>query len=170
MTTREKNLRNPVWTLLEERWADLVESCHTYLAGYLSGRTASRHQVAASQEIISLNDHVAPVEIIDVVGALVLMRQWDPRRFLSDRAFIHQVARRVRALTDVNVGTTYDHRAGRLKRVYRDIPPRVALLVGQWLTEAFGGLGLWIHGMDRERERQQQERRSAIQQALKELR
>ena len=65
----------------------------------------------------------------------LMLEQEEPRRFRSDDGFRFQLARRVRALTDVNQGTWYDHWAQRVKRVYRDTAPKTTACIGE-LTDA----------------------------------
>jgi hypothetical protein len=66
----------------------------------------------------------------------------------------------------VNAGTYWDHKAGRSKRVYRDLPPRVVEVMGAWLAEAFGGAGLALAGKEREEQQQQATERQRLADAL----
>jgi len=104
----------------------------------------NRHQRQACQEIVRVADHVEPDLAAETALALFVMQEQAPRRFLSDVAFWHQLARRVRGLTDVNAGTWFDVNTGKLKRVYRDLPAKTTLTVGKALAEAFGTAGLML--------------------------
>jgi superfamily I DNA/RNA helicase len=55
------------------------------------------------------------------VLAMCMMEELDRRRFRSDPGFRFQLVRRVRALADVSAGQKYDHRSGKVRRVYREL-------------------------------------------------
>ena len=95
-----------------------------------------------------------------------LWREWEPRRFRTDRAFTVQLVRRVRALGNVSAGSYYDHRTDKVRRVYRELTPRAVLALGAWITEALGGPGLRLARMDVQTEERKREERQALYQAL----
>lgn len=166
---RRRNPDSPLWRLLIERWEALVDGCKSRETAYLAGQVAQRNETEAAREIVRLSSEVRPSEVIDVVAAMILMSRWEPSRFRSDAAVFHQTARRVRSLSETSVGSRYDPRSGRVRRVYRELSPKTAMILGRWLVESFGGLGLWIYGIEREAARAAQQRTVAINQAMREL-
>jgi hypothetical protein len=85
-------------------------------------------------------------EMAEVVLAMFLMLDQDRRRFRSDRAFLFQLARRVRSLSDVNAGERFDYNTAKVRRAYffprltsRDIAKIVGVaeqLVGRYVNRA----------------------------------
>lgn len=168
-TVRDRNPDSPLWLLLEERWEGFVGGCAAREQGYLAGQVVQRNQIQAAREIVRLGQEVSSARVIDTVAAMMLMSRWEPGRFRADVALFHQVARRVRGLSHTSAATRYDHRLGKVRKVYREIPPKTALILGRWLVEAFGALGVWVHGIEQEAERAAQKRVTAINQAMREL-
>ncbi|MBM6592391.1 recombinase family protein [Microvirga pudoricolor] len=106
-------------------------------------------------------DTVEPHEVIVTALAMFLMHYQEPRRFKSDDAFTTQLVRRVRGLSDVNVGEWYDDKSGRTRRVYRELPPRVVQVIAGWLIPMLGGIGLKLVELEQaEWDARQQEIRS----------
>jgi hypothetical protein len=79
------------------------------------------------------------------------------------------LARRVRALTDRNVGVYWDDSEGRNKRVYRDQAPKAANVLGHWLAETFGVVGLKVAELERKDAESSAEARRVLGDALKDL-
>lgn len=154
---RTRRLRNPdadAWRILAARWTVMQDYCQGTVDVYLSGVPAKGHHVQAARELLTLAQHVDPIEAIDVVMAMYLLQDVRPRAFKSDVAFVHQIVRRVRGLTEVNAGTWFDHSTGRLKRVYRELSPRVCVEMGALLVQALGAGGLHMVKLEhRDRDR-----------------
>ena len=110
----DRNQGQPLWPLLEDRWATLLDHCRSYLAMCERGVPFHRHQRTACYQVLKLADTVEPRIVVEVLLALFLMLDQEPRRFTSDRAFRFQLVRRVRGLSDVKVGEYYDHRSGKV--------------------------------------------------------
>jgi hypothetical protein len=102
--------------------------------------------------------------------AMYVMLEFEPHRFRSDHAFTVQLVRRLRALTERNVGRYYDHASGKTKRVYRDMPPRATAILGRWVIEALGIAGAWTARLERNELDATREERHALKTALAELR
>lgn len=132
----------------EQRWYAQVETCKAIVAGYYRGQPTQRNQLIAAQEIIKVSEAVPAALIIETVIAMYLLADADPRRFRSDEAFLFQVVRRVRALTDLNVGTWYDPDLSRTKRVYRDLSPKSCQQMGLMLVSTLGIAGLYIASLE----------------------
>jgi hypothetical protein len=144
---------------LDERWRALVDHAHGIIADYARGRAGSRFERAAANEVVKLAGDVEPRAVVVVTAAMVVMQELDPRQFRSDRAFWVQLARRVRALTDRHIGERWDNARGRVRRCYRELTPRAALILGRWLAETLGIGGMQIARLHlAERQKQAQER------------
>ena len=164
-----KNPDSPAWKALEGRWLALVEYAHSELATYKQGIAHIRQHRLAYDEIMKLGYHVKPAEVVETVLAMYLLLEQDPRRFRSDDGFRFQLARRVRALTDVNQGTWYDHKSQRVKRAYRDAPPKTTAHIGELLAEVFGAAGLQIARLEQAQAEQQKANRTKLFDAVSDL-
>ena len=154
-----ENPEHIAWVLLDERWRALVDHAQGIVADYARGRAGSRFERAAAQEVSKLAGDVEPRAVVEVTAAMVVMQELDPRQFRSDRAFWVQLARRVRALTDLHIGERWDNVRGRVRRCYRELTPRAALILGRWLAETLGVGGQHIARLHlAERQRQADER------------
>jgi hypothetical protein len=120
-----------------------------------------QYERIAAQGVMKLADAVPPREIVETTLALFVMQELQPRSFRSDRAFRTQLVRRVRGLTDVNAGSWFDNQTGKTKRAYKELTPRAAMVLGQWLAGAFGGVGLHLAKLEQaEYDKKQQEQRA----------
>ena len=143
-----KNADNPAWKTIEGNWLALVEHARAELSSYNEGVGHIRQHRLAYEEIVKLAKDVTPAEVVHTVLALYLMAEQEPRRFRSDEGFRFQLVRRVRALTETNRGTWYDHKVRRVKRVYRDTAPKTTEYLGQCLAEVLGPAGLYIASLE----------------------
>jgi hypothetical protein len=162
----ERNQEKPVWPILENLWSSLVHECRSYFATGGGRLPYERTQRRAYQEVIKIADHVEPRTVVETVLAMYLMLDQDPRRFRSDQSFRFQLVRRVRGLTDVNAGQWYDHGSGRVKRAYRDLPPRTAKFLGTMLAKTLGGAGVYLANLERKQLEQQRSTMRALGEAL----
>jgi hypothetical protein len=162
----EKNQESPLWTQLEARLAALADHARSLLA-YRGAMP--RHERIAAQELQKLTDAVAPREIVETALALFMMNELEPRRFKTDRAFRTQLVRRVRGLTDLNAGSWYDHHTGKTKRAYKELTPRASMVMGQWLADAFGGVGLHLAKLEQSEADKKQKEQQAIHASLSQL-
>ena len=165
----QKNVNNPVWKTFERRWLGLVEYAHSVIANYKRTRLGKRHVRIAAYEILKLAPEVRPRLIVETAAAMVVMQEFEPWRFRSDRAFRTQLGRRVRGLANVNVAESYQHATGRIKRYYRELTPRSAVLLGLWLAETLGLLGLHIARLEKNDHKRQVTERDELRQALSKL-
>jgi hypothetical protein len=99
--------------------------------------------------LVALGDTVAGDVVIDTALAMFSMWERWPSRFQSDKAFIFQLSRRVRALAEVNTGSHWSAKEGRMKRTYRDVLPKTLECFGASLRVAFGLAGMRIAELDK---------------------
>lgn len=166
---REKNAGSPLWSQLSGRWATVLDHARGITEAYHAGRPSSAHEVKAAHEVAKVAAEGLSQEAIDTALAMFVMRGLEPRRFRSDKAFTTQLVRRVRSIGDMNVGSTWDHQAGKERRVYRDTAPRVAEIMGGWIAEALGAAGLRLAELEEQDLNARQEETNAMYQAMGEL-
>jgi hypothetical protein len=147
----------------------LVGTAAETLAAYHNGRPGLRHEVRAADEIKKLSSGVEPRDIIVTILAMYVMQQRQPRLFRSDTAFSTQLVRRVRGLSDVNVGEWYDSKAQRTRRVYRELPPRVVQVLAPWVASVAGLVGIRIAELEMKEEEARQEEVNTFYRAVSEL-
>ncbi|MDH4981872.1 hypothetical protein [Hyphomicrobium sp. D-2] len=164
-----KNPHNPAWTALETRWRALVDHAEHVIAEYERGRAGSQVERLVAREIVKLGNTTEPRIVVEVTMAMVMLREFRPCCFRSDHAFWVQLGRRVRGLSDLNFGERYVHATGKVKRCYRELSPRAAVVLGRWLAETLGIGGLYLARLDRaEHEKQNAEQRD-LHKALAQL-
>lgn len=139
-----RNPTNETWPLMEEIWASIVAEA----GATASRRIGNRYERSAANEIVSIAQDVSPATVIATVLAMVLMWHDRPLRFRTDDALRVQIARRVRALSSRHVGLRYDHRTGQQVRIYREMTPKAAAILGRKLMTAFGAIGLRLADLD----------------------
>ncbi len=166
---RAKNPHSPLWTILRERWDVVVQSARKTLDAFYKGKPSGSHEVKAADAIVRTADNTEPDEVIDTAMAVFLLQEAKPRRFITDKAFRFQLARRVRGTTGVNAGTYYDPATAKVKRVYRDMAPRTLEAFAAPLAAAFGVAALRLAELDRREVERAQSDKAKFEQALKEL-
>ncbi|WP_077701097.1 hypothetical protein [Thioclava nitratireducens] len=133
---------------MEEAWAAIVVDAQSTA----NHRVGNRYQRSAANEIAAIAQDCNPGKVIVTVLGMVLFWHERPLRFASDESLRVQIARRVRALSQRHVGLRYNHRTAKQVRVYREITPKAAAMLGRKLMTAFGGVGLQLAELD-ERDR-----------------
>jgi hypothetical protein len=128
-----------------------------------------RAQVQAAQQVQVLAGSALPSTIVNLALAMFLMHDAEPRRFASDRSFDFQLVRRVRGLAPVNAGSYWNNKAQRTTKVYRDLPPRVAELLGRQPREAFGLAGSMLAEKERAEEAKAKAEQRQLAEALEAL-
>src|SRR4051812_24186519 len=162
----ERNAEKDIWPLLDDQWQAVMAQSQAYMDRYLAGQPGIAIERRAHSEIAKVGREVETREVIETVIALYLMQEIEPRRFRSDRAFRFQLVRRLRRLTDVNAGEYWDQDAGKVKRVYRDLPPRVAEVFARIVIEAIGGSCMYLARRATEERREEGEANQRARQRL----
>ena len=148
----KKNATSTVWKHLEDRWATVVSHSQERVAHWKRGNACVRTEITASEEVIRVAEHVEPREVVVTALAMYLMQYRTPTFFRSDRAFQVQLVRRVRGLTEANAARYTDQLTGKTKRAYRELPPRSAAYMADWLVQAFGATGVKLAHLERDEE------------------
>lgn len=165
----KKNPASPLWGQLTARWGTVVEHAQGIQAAHERGQTGYVFERRAAQEVVKLAGDVDAGMVVETALAMYLLEADQQRRFRSDAAFRAQLVRRVRGLTDMNVGSFWDNEAGKVKRVYKDLAPRAVVVMAQWLAEAFGPAGAHLAKMEERDLQKQQDEQQELRKALEEL-
>jgi hypothetical protein len=104
---------------------------------YKKGRTVSRYWVKANSELLRVLQSSSPIQIGVALAAVCLLEREQPHMFVSDRGFRFQMVRRFRALADMNTGSYYNHKTGRLHRVYKDTSPKAIEHMAEILIQTY---------------------------------
>lgn len=166
---RAKNPTNPTWALLEARWEALTAHAAARLDASAMGVPGSSYERQAAEQLLTLRDSVPGVTLVEVALAMFAMEAHRPARFKSDKAFATQLARRVRGLAEANASKHWDAKVGRMKRTYRDVPPRVLESLAESLKLAFGVAGMRLAELDKKDAEGVQAERQQLHEALAEL-
>jgi len=101
------------------------------------GRPGDYRRVRACREILHVmraTDHIEPALML---GAMFLLWHEQPHRFVSDRGFYFEMTRVFRSLAPRNTASYWDHKAGRVHKVYRELSPAVVSLIGEMILEPY---------------------------------
>jgi hypothetical protein len=151
----------PFWTECETRWDELVRWAQSTVSAWRAGRATHRPTKIAAQEIIKVADASPAKEVIEVIGGMLLGLELDAHRFVSDRHFTFQLARRIRSLGDTLTATRWDNKHGKVRRLYHELTPRAVEVLAERLVEALGGAGVNIARTIKEDLRREQEKHNA---------
>lgn len=165
----EKNKDNPIWKILYARWEALIGIARTEEARYQTGVAHNLHEREAWFNIAKIGTSVLPMEVIEVALAMYLLQVDNPRRFKSDTAFGVQLVRRVRSLAPVSIGSYFDHKATKVRSVYRDCKPKTTAILARLLQETFGVAGLTVAHLERYQAQKLRDEKQAFYEALEEL-
>lgn len=168
-TRRKKNPGSDAWAILAARWEAITHRSHEVLSRHSSGQPAHRAAVAAAHHLKTIAENSEPWDVVRTALAMYLLHDAQPRRFRSDTAFDTQLVRRMIRLAPVSAGTYWDNQRGKVKRVYRDVPPRVIEAIAALLKEAFGSPGLMLAERERKDSRIAAEEKQKLASALKDL-
>jgi hypothetical protein len=165
----EKNKGKALWSHLEGRWEALGRQAGEILEEAGNGVAQVRARLLAAAEIVKLSGAVEAQEVIETVLAMYLMQDQEPHRFKGDTAFRVQLVRRVRGLTSLNAKVWQQKGAGRAKKAYSEVPPRVSAFIGEWLSESFGAAGIHLAKLERDEREAQRKEQQAYFEALGEI-
>lgn len=166
---RAKNPTSDVWPILAARWDAVTENAQALAQRVAGGAAVVAPEAKAAEQWLRLAGNVPAEAVVDAVLGMYLMRDAEPRRFQSDRAFLFQLVRRVRGLAPVNAGSYWDAQRGRARKVYQDLPPRVVEWLADALVKAFGGAGLILAAKEREQAEAAQQDAQRLARALEVL-
>ncbi|SFO43854.1 hypothetical protein [Nitrosospira briensis] len=155
--------------MLCARWEALIEISRAEEARYQTGFAHNLHEREAWFNISKIGASVPPMEVIEVALAVYLLRVENPPRFKSDTAFGVQLVRRVRSLAPVSIGSYFDHKATKVRSVYRDCKPKTTAILARLLQDTFGVAGLTVAHLERHEAQKLRDEKQALYEALEEL-
>lgn len=159
----------PAWAALEGRWNGLVKACQATVTVYATGQPMNCLTVEAAGEIVKVAEGTTAEAAWRTAVAMWLLREADPRLFPTEQSFKVQMGRRVRHLVETNRGRWWNPATGSYKLAFRDPSPRAAVLVGEWLAEAFGVAGDHFARMDKAEADAKEAERRGFHEALRDL-
>lgn len=161
----QRNPDSPLWAILDAAWEEAVNVARSDA----NVRIGNRYQRQAATEIVNIATDADAREIGTVTLSMFMLRHEQPGRFEGDRAFWHQLARRVRCLSQRHVGIAYSHKSGSSHRLYRELTPRAAILLGQSLGRCFGAAGLQLAELEKREREAAAQTANLLTTAIKEL-
>lgn len=161
---RKRDPDAPLWNLLEDRWEQLVRS-----ADDTAKATPFKHQREAAKIVLTVAKDAEARKVVDTMLAVFMMRERDPRAFLTDLAFDYQLARRFRGLAPSYRGTYYHAETGRTAYVYRQTTPRAMKALARSLTGFFGVAGVKLCRRIDEAEQAEARAKAALGEAVDSL-
>jgi len=166
---RAKNPANPTWELLRGRWEALTAHAKATLEAYSNGSLAISYERQTAEQLGTLRTTVSVDVVIDTALAMFLLLEQSPHRFMSDKAFNFQLARRVRGLAEANSSCSYSAKEGRIKRTHKDTPPRVLDCLAESLKVAFGVAGMRLAELEKKDVEGLKAERLQLSDALKDM-
>src|SRR5690348_3454182 len=131
----DKEKTTHVFEAIQARMRNLAEST---LAERLAHAVRGPKRLQqAEQEIARVTAEANPVEAAHLIGALFLLRERMPGRWPTERAFRFELVRSWRKLAGIAYGTCWNHQRGKLRRMYKEMPPTVVEALAEWLVIAY---------------------------------
>jgi len=130
---------------------------------YAHGRPDNKYRVQAAKEILTVFRDFSPVQCGSVVAAMYRFMDENPRSFASDKGFTFELVRRFRSLSDANIGLYENPDSGRVRRAYKEIPPRTIGQLGAILINGFKTFVAFVRIHERKQAERAQEARNLLQ-------
>jgi hypothetical protein len=166
----QANEASTLWEVMQARWGRSLSHAQGILGLRDRGVTFNRHQAKAADELVRLDRNVPFEDLACTALALYVYAADHPLRFRSDDALRFQLVRKVRALDDLAVYTTWNHKRRAMHRVYRDMPPRAVMLLAGYLEGTFGEAGMLLRDHAKSRPRLEVTEARMMADAVKALR
>ncbi len=148
----------------------VVEIMRTYAEGvdsdYAHGRAMNKNRVQAAREVLTVFRDFTALQCGSLVAGMYLLQDTNSHRFASDKGFTFELVRRFRSLSDANVGLYENSDNGRVRRAYKEIPPRTVAQLGAILVEGFKTFVALVRLHERKQAEQAQEARSLLQEGF----
>ncbi len=133
------------------------------VSDYEHGRPMSQHKVNAAKEVLTVFRDFTPVQCASVVAGMYIYMDENPHRFASDRGFTFELVRRSRSISDANIGQYEDGDSGRIRRAYREIPPRTIEQIGALLIDGFKTFVAHVRLYERKKAEREREAKELLQ-------
>lgn len=166
----DTNEASPMWEVIRARWARFLREAEVITSQFAAGMAVNRHEVRGAEELLRLDRNVPFQHLACTALALFILQADRPHRFKDDHAFDCQLVRKVRALDDLAVYKTWNHKRRVMHRIYRDLPPRAVRFLAAYLVGAFGEAGLLLRDHTKARPRLEATESKLMAEALRSLR
>lgn len=131
-------------------------------ADYHLARLMNKHKAQAAREFPTALRDLTPAQCASVVAGMYLYLDQNPHKFVSDQGFTFELVRRFRSISDANIGFYEDGSSGRVRRAYREIPPRTIEQLGVMLIEGFKRFVTHVSWLERGKMEREKEVRTAL--------
>lgn len=149
----DANDASAIWTVIKARWSRCIGHAQSIVNDAASGRPFNLHQHQAAEELLRLDRNVPFQDLACTAMALKVFQYDRPHSFRDDRAYDFQLVRKVRALDELAVYKTWNHKRRAMHRVYRDLRPGAVEALAEYLKAAFGSAGLLLRDHEKARPR-----------------
>ncbi len=117
-----------------------------------AGRLVPYWTAAGACELLKALTQSTPVECACAAAALFLLRERDPRQFVSEWGWGHEFVRAWRKQCSVTaIGSFWDHRNQKHQRKYRELPFRVVRRMSQLLITTYAPFASRVINLDRKK-------------------
>ena len=140
----EANEAASLWQVMRARWDRCIDHAKALTAHRDRGGAYVRHDLRAADALLALDSNVEFQQVASTALALYVYAADRPHRFADDQALRFQLVRKVRALDELAVGKTWNHKTRTMHRVYRDMPPRAVRVLADYLQVVFAEAGLLL--------------------------
>ncbi len=145
----------------------LVEILKDYCGGIVSdsehGRPVNQHGVQAAREMLTVFQDFSPAQCASVVAGMHLYWHEYPHRFSSDRGFTFEMVRMFRSMSDANIGFDESAASGKVKRAYKEIPPRTIGQLGYTLNDGFKSFVAFVRHHEQKKAEKEQDARNLLE-------
>ena len=146
----------PAWPIMQRRWQSLVNHALLLVRKADQGVPYNRYELHAAKEIVKLHEEQRWQDVMFRAASVFILQDFEPWAFKSDKAVRFQLQRLVRSLGPTHTAE-YIKNGGGTGKQYPYYPPKTAEILGQWLADTFGVLGLRIVQLERHKGRDRQE-------------
>ena len=153
------------WSAVYARWRAVVAVAREYLDQVRKGHAHVGYRRQAADIVTQLADNMEEARAVDLVMAVYLLEEFEPRRFHSDEAFRTCLLHILRK--EAKVGRRFNLKVGgREKASYRILGQKVREEAAKWAIEGLGLVGLHVDRQERARVNAQDSLNTAYRDAV----
>jgi len=147
---------------------NLQEYIEQVLSDVERGRLVARWTARGAGELLRSLTETKPLDAACAACALFLLRDRDPRRFVSETGWLHEFCRAWRKCCGkIALGSYWDHRCSRVRPVYKELPLRVAHEIGLLLVTTYAPFASRLIALEHKRAKLPQAIRSYLDDGFK---
>lgn len=133
-----------VWQVMRARWGRYCDHARSLADQRSRGAPFNRHELTAADALLALDAGVEWQRLACTALGVYLYAADRPHRFADDQGIRFQLVRKVRALDDLAVGKTWNHKTKSMHRVYRCMAPRAVRFLADYLQAVFAEAALLL--------------------------